>query len=160
MMCLKYHQMLTSSDFIRAYPAVLPMGRSRPPTQPLRCIEDGIDGDSADDEGHVVHDGADESHCERQEVDVVDVPVAPYGYAVHGSHFDEDIHAESYAEEEHDGLQHLVLQAPVRAWREWLVGEDAFAVDDFVHHPQHSEHAQRSEEGGQAGQPVERRHEP
>ena len=125
------------------------------------CIQHGKDGYAADDEGDVVHDGADCPKHEREDVDVVDVLVAPPGDGVHGSHFDEDIYAETYTEEEHNHLNYFVLQASVRRGSmKWLVGEDALAVDDFVYHPKHSKHAEGSEEGRQVREAVERRHKP
>lgn len=122
--------------------------------------EDGVDGDAADDKGEVVHDGTDESEYERHDIDVVDVLVAPVAYAVHGTYFDEDVYAESYAEEEHYHLHAFVLQAAVCLSAERLVGKDAFAVDDFVCYPKNAEHAECTEEWWQACESVECRYEP
>ena len=99
------------------------------------AIQNRINGDTADDEGYIVHHRADTTQDERQEVDVVDVLVAPVAHTFHCSNFDEDIHAESYAEEEHNHLYHLVLQAAAVSCGEGLIGENALAVNNLVYYP-------------------------
>jgi hypothetical protein len=90
----------------------------------------------------------------------MDVLVAPVPDAVHCTYFDEDIYAKPYAKEEHNHLHHFILKAAICPCCEGLVGQDALAVDDFVHHPKHAKHAEGTKERRQVGEPVERRNEP
>ena len=124
------------------------------------AVQNGIDGDAAYDEGNVVHYSADGSQNERHYIYIMYISVAPTPDAVHCSDFDEDVHAETYAEEEHNHLNQFILEAAICAGLKGLVAQDAFAVDDFVHHPKHAKHAKSAKERRQVREPVEGRYEP
>ena len=90
----------------------------------------------------------------------MDVLVAPMAYAIHRTDLNKDIYAESDAKEEHNHLNHFVLQTSICLACEGLIAKDSLAVDYLIYHPKYAKYAKSAKEWRQVCEPVERGNEP
>ena len=68
----------------------------------------------------------------------MDIGVAHLGNMTHSTNLDQQINAEADTDEEHNHLDHLVLERTYSGQGDRLPGRDTLAIKNLVYHPQHT----------------------